>query len=105
MRACLFVIRVAFVAALGHGWSVPIWAQEVVVSNEIKDLLTRPAKLVVYHASISRALNVLQTSAGVPIVFSPDFIPDAKVVTCTCDTVSVATALDRILIGTGLKYQ
>ncbi|MCK5651104.1 MAG: carboxypeptidase regulatory-like domain-containing protein, partial [Gemmatimonadetes bacterium] len=62
------------------------------------------AGLTVDGELIETALRLLQRSAGVSLVYSPDFLPDDRRVSCACADVRVRRALDIILSGTGLTY-
>jgi len=67
-------------------------------------LLDRPAWLAVEDIPLLTALNELRHRAGVPIVYSEDFLPPEARVSCSCSTVSVGEALGRLLLGTHLRY-
>lgn len=67
-------------------------------------LLDRPAWLAVEDLSLAAALTELRKRAGVPIVFSEDFLPRGVRVSCACATVSVREALVHLLAGTELRY-
>jgi len=68
------------------------------------DVLERPARLEVRQASLVDALSALQQSAEVFIGFSPSLLPGDVRVDCSCRTVPVRVALDRILEGTGFRH-
>lgn len=68
------------------------------------DLLTRPAGLEVHDVSMAVALTRLAERSEVSVAFSPNALPPARRVTCTCTTVTVAKALDTILAGTAFDY-
>jgi len=62
-------------------------------------LLDRPARLTVDSVRLIDALNLLRERSGVPVAFSPDFIPLAHRVTCQCENVTVRAALGVLLAG------
>src|SRR5690606_15957899 len=68
-------------------------------------LLERPAHLSITETSLAPALTRLADAAGVPVAFSPSMLPGGFTVSCACDTVTVAEALDTILDGTGIGYR
>src|SRR5437667_4231886 len=67
--------------------------------------LRRPAALAVQDVPVATALLRLSESSGVIIVFSPSLVGEvAGRVTCTCASITVAEALDRILRSTDFVY-
>ena len=68
-------------------------------------LLDRPARLDVENVTIEVALRTLRRSSGVALAYSPDLLPEGRRVTCRCDKLTVGQALDRLLDGTGFRYQ
>jgi outer membrane cobalamin receptor len=68
-------------------------------------LLDRTARLDVEEVTLEVALRTLHRSSGVAIAFSPDRLPTERRVTCRCRLLSVREALDRLLEGTGLRYE
>ena len=73
--------------------------------SEAGGLLARPANLQVGHISLQRALQELTRLSGVPLAYSPSMLPGRRKVSCRCARVSVATALDSLLHGTGFAYR
>lgn len=69
-----------------------------------RGLLDRPASLTVKNVTLVAALNELRHHAGVPIVYSEDFIPADVRVSCRCMVASVREALGRLLEGTQLRF-
>src|SRR5439155_18183940 len=67
--------------------------------------LSRAARLAVEDMSLLDALTQLYETSGVPISFSPSRLPRDRRVSCRCETVSVADALDRLLEGTVFRYR
>lgn len=67
-------------------------------------VLSLPARLDVHNVGISTALTLLQQRSGAPLAFSPSLLPRDHQVSCSCESVSVARALDRILSGTEFQY-
>ncbi len=67
-------------------------------------LLDRRANLAVNAVPLEAALRNLSLHSGVPIAFSPDIVSGPAPVSCSCLDVTVATALDSLLQGTGLVY-
>lgn len=66
--------------------------------------LDRPAHLVLEPTPLVDALRMLQERASVPIVYSPDLIPDVTV-SCDCAANTVRQALALLLRGTELTYR
>jgi hypothetical protein len=67
-------------------------------------LLERPARLDVRDVSVEEGLRALQLRSGVAMAYSPDLLPPDVRVDCACSDVTVAEALDHLLLGTGLTY-
>jgi outer membrane receptor protein involved in Fe transport len=63
------------------------------------------ARLDVEDVTIEVALRTLHRSSGVAIAFSPDRLPQERLVTCRCRLLTVREALDRLLEGTDLQYR
>jgi len=107
-------ILVAMVALGTPRWDEPLEAQrparlasqrfDSMALDETEPLLDRPARLVVRDATLSRALNELRQSSGVPIAFSDNLLPPNERRSCDCRYLTVAKALDRLIEGTGLRY-
>lgn len=68
------------------------------------NLLRRTANLAVRDVSLDVALNQLRLRSGVELAFSPDLARTHSHVSCSCSTVTVAEALDSLLMGTQLEY-
>ncbi len=66
--------------------------------------LETTARLTVRGELIDTTLRLLQRSAGVSLVYSPDLLPGDRRVSCACADVTVGQALDSILAGTGFTY-
>jgi hypothetical protein len=62
------------------------------------------AGLTVDGELIESTLRLLQRTAGVSLVYSPDLLPEDRRVSCACADVTVRQALDSILKGTRLTY-
>jgi len=67
-------------------------------------LLATPANLRVEGIEIAEALRTLQRTSGAPLVFSESLLPADRIVTCRCEAMNVAMALDQLLRSTGLQY-
>lgn len=67
-------------------------------------LLERPAKLNVDDVTLGHALAELQRRSGVSLVFSPSRLPNKARVSCSCDAITVAQALDELLQRTRMRY-
>jgi TonB-linked SusC/RagA family outer membrane protein len=65
--------------------------------------LARRAGLSVRDMPLSDALTALAQSAKVDLIFSPSMLPERRV-DCACASMSVAAALDRLLLGTSHSY-
>jgi hypothetical protein len=68
-------------------------------------LLEQPARLTITNTTLERAIEQLRQSSGVPIAFSLDLLPSQLRVSCACEAVTVAAALDTLLQGTDLGYR
>lgn len=66
-------------------------------------VLDTRARLEVSNVLLDDALKALQLRSGVSIIYSPSRLP-RLVVSCSCLTLSVAEALDRLLINSRLLY-
>jgi len=84
-----------FVVAVFAGAMSPVSAQD--------DPLARRAGLTVEGESLDGALRLLQSSAQIALVYSPDLLPD-RTVDCACRDVTVREALEAMLEGTGLTF-
>lgn len=73
------------------------------VSREVP-ILQRPAFLEVKGIPLSDALNHLSDRSGVPVAFSPSRLAAQGPVYCDCADLTVAEALDRLLISTRYRY-
>lgn len=67
-------------------------------------LLEQRAGLDLEPVDLTTALKKLSRRAGVPLLFSPTLLPEGRQVSCRCLDVSVGTALDRLLTGSGFRY-
>jgi outer membrane cobalamin receptor len=68
-------------------------------------LLHRLARLDVREVPLETALPLLGLRSGVQLAFSPDLLSGHRPVNCSCGVVTVAEALDSLLVGTGLRYR
>jgi len=74
-------------------------------STRTGPLLQRPARLLVRDVPIATALDMLGETAGVLLAYSPSMLEDrTDNVTCECECLTVAQALDQILAGTRTGY-
>jgi len=67
------------------------------------EMLLFPARLHVEAVPLGEALQILESTAGVSVAFSPSLVPVDRLVTCRCQNVTVQTAMQEILGGTGLE--
>jgi TonB-dependent SusC/RagA subfamily outer membrane receptor len=67
-------------------------------------LLTHRACLNVDAVTLEHALLALHSRSGVDLAFSPSLLPPKHLVNCSCDSITVAEALTRLLGGTSLRY-
>ncbi|NJD19448.1 MAG: TonB-dependent receptor [Gemmatimonadetes bacterium] len=67
--------------------------------------LDRPARLAVEGMALPDALRLLQQTAAVPLVFSPDRLPKERRVNCACAERTVGEALELLLAGSGLTFR
>jgi hypothetical protein len=89
-------IRVAFLASL----ILSVLAGPSATSAQ--SALDRRAGLSVRAVPLTDALRQLQRSAGIAIAYSPDLLPQGRIVSCACREVTVGEALERLLQGTDL---
>jgi TonB-linked SusC/RagA family outer membrane protein len=68
-------------------------------------VLERRARLSIRDISLPDALIRLSERSGVPLSFSPTRLPSGLRVSCSCDGVSVRTALERLLRDSKLEFQ
>jgi TonB-linked SusC/RagA family outer membrane protein len=66
-------------------------------------VMSRPANLRVSKVPIARAIEALQAQAGVPLIFSPTELGDARV-SCDCASATVGDALHQLLEGSPFSY-
>jgi outer membrane receptor protein involved in Fe transport len=111
-RTCAHLLAiiplVTSIAPAGHSqemaMAVSLGTPMVPHANARRGLLDRQAGLAVENSTLVAALNELRHRAGVPIVYSEDFLPPEVRVTCECLSASVRQALTRLLSGTQLRY-
>ncbi|MEX2572059.1 MAG: TonB-dependent receptor [Gemmatimonadota bacterium] len=72
-------------------------------AGRTSEALQRPAKLEVRGVLLEEALTALYEASEVPLIFSPDFVPEIEVA-CECSDVTVETALRHLLRGTNLQF-
>lgn len=94
-RTALVVVGVAVMTA------APAWGGQMqgVASPSPLD---KPARLVVDDQPLAVALNELQAASGVRLAYSPDLVPGSRVA-CSCETVTVGEALERLLGDADLR--
>ena len=73
------------------------------LQGSVSDIGSRRAGLDVQGVPLGVALGMLHDAAGVPLIFSPTYLPSADV-TCHCTDLSVREALSRLLTNTGLRF-
>lgn len=100
--ALLFLLPLA--PSSGSTQSTEAGPQALAEDSGTPSLLDRRVSLQVQDAPVAIALMRLHESSNVPISFSPTMLPDNARVSCNCDGVVLATALDQLLSGTGFKY-
>jgi hypothetical protein len=66
--------------------------------------LQRIAGLTLHDESLEVALRLLQRTADVSLVYSPDLLPAGQLVACACVDATVGEALETMLSGTGLTF-
>jgi len=67
-------------------------------------MLSRRAKLFVEDVTLEAGLTRLYESSGVPVAFSPSYLPPNHRVSCHCDSATVGEALETLLRGTPLHH-
>src|SRR5690606_12852185 len=65
--------------------------------------LERPARLRIERASLENALTLLESRAGISLIYSPSRLPRREV-SCQCYSMPVSQALDEMLVGLALRY-
>lgn len=103
MTTALWISVVMMAGSAGIGSDVA----GVDASDQAKTfgLLDRPAHLSVERVGLTAALDQLARSSGVPLAYSPSLLPAERKVSCDCARLSVANALDTLLLGTGFGYR
>ncbi len=71
--------------------------------TQVTETLERPARLDVSKIQLSKALVQLGEASGVPLIFSPSFMPEVRV-SCDCASLSIREALTVMLQGTELDF-
>ena len=106
LGATAFLLFAATAAAAAQAVAIAASPQVLSTGQDAPpvELLERPARLAIEDLSLRAALAELRHRAGVPLVFSEDFIPTEVRVSCACASVTVREALDRLLAGTELRY-
>jgi len=94
------VVRRTF---LGVGAALMVTGAAVTPARA-QSVLDRPALLTVDHLPLVDALRLLQERAAVPLVYSPDLIPNRRV-SCACRGRTVGEALQTMLEGTDLAVR
>lgn len=87
----------ALVLALG-AWTGNAGAQEPIPPLE------RIVGIELTEVTLREALNQIQRATGAALVYSPDFIPEQRLVSCPCQTHTLGGALDLLLRGTNLSF-
>jgi len=103
-RSITAVLLTLLAAGSAQGRQAPASTQHAARGPD-GSLLELPARLHVEGALLSDALRELQTRSGVPLAYSPSLLPGQRRVTCDCAGSTVAQALDRLLDGTGFRYE
>lgn len=67
-------------------------------------VLDRTVGLELREVSLGDALNQIQRVTGAALVFSPDFVPVNRIVSCPCADRTLSAALDHLLSGTNLTF-
>jgi hypothetical protein len=66
--------------------------------------LERVIGLELTEVTLGQALNRIQRATGVALVYSPDFVPVQRTVTCACSEKTVRQGLALLLRGTNLTF-
>jgi len=103
-RAAAVLLRMVALLALALGMAAPAAAQ-LQVSMASASLLDRPARIALDNVTLPAALMELQRNSGVPLAYSPSLLETEGRTSCSCTTLSVGEALDRILTGTRFRYE
>jgi TonB-linked SusC/RagA family outer membrane protein len=102
-----FGTRTALAALLTLSLAGPALAQSgktSLLAVELRSLLEQPARLRVSDLPLATALTEISRTSGVALAFSPTRLPLISV-SCDCERLTVARALDQLLARTGLRYQ
>lgn len=116
---CLFVAAAAVAVPArtvmgqpGHNWLSSLQNVQMISSGKslylpmddrTSEALKRPARLSVSGVRLEEALIALHRESELPLLFSPELIPDV-LVRCDCSDVTVEAALDNLLANTDLEY-
>jgi len=102
-------LRVGSVVLVALGIAEPTNAHQSPFRESVAErhgaALDQPARLDVERGPLLAVLAELHTSSGVNLLFSPTFVPRDRMVSCRCASMTVRTALDRLLAGTSLAYR
>lgn len=102
-------LRIGSIALLAVTAAGSAKAQHVILtgarSPRTGTALERPARLDVERVPLAAGLTELHVRSGVNLLFSPTFIPGDRIVSCRCASMTVRTALERILAGTSLGFR
>lgn len=72
-------------------------------TTSAQSALDRRAGLSVRAVPLTDALRQLQRSAGIALAYSPDLLPEGRIVSCDCSSLTVGEALERLLRDTDLS--
>lgn len=67
-------------------------------------LLRQPARLMIERVFLVDALEQLSERSGVPLAYSRSLLPQHRRISCFCEELTVAEALDLILADLPLGY-
>ncbi|NIT79809.1 MAG: hypothetical protein GWO44_23625, partial [Thermoplasmata archaeon] len=66
---------------------------------QLQSLVGVPAGLDVIDATLTETLQRLEQSSGVPVAYSPAFLPVDRTVSCRCEDLTLGEAVKTLLAG------
>ena len=102
--ATLLVVAAAAPAPLLARGNHPTTDRYWSVRAQDSSILDVPSRLLLDSKPLVEGLAELHRASGVSLVFSPSMLPVTRSVSCSCEGLSVRSALEEMLSGTMLRY-
>ncbi len=104
IAASLLLLGMAAQAVAQVGGNVVALRGRIGVVPSAGSVLARPADFSARNVTVAEALARLSRAADVSVAFSPSSFPADRRLDCPCRELSIAEALDRILVATDFGY-